>query len=69
MSDKENNRAAFPQTAKLVDDLRDIFGAGVKLEWVCENGREVGKRGPEGVQATQVYRPVTEIKKHGRVGA
>lgn len=65
----ESNRAAFPETARLVDGLREVFGADATLTWASENGREIGKRGPDGVQATQVYRPADEIKKHGRRGA
>lgn len=42
MSERSSNRAAFPETAKLVDELRDVFGPGVKLVWAEENGREIG---------------------------
>lgn len=65
----EKNRAAFPETARLVDGLREVFGPDVTLTWACENGREIGKRGPDGVQATRVYRASGEIKNNGRRGA
>ncbi len=44
MSARESNRAAFPLTAQIVDELREVFGPGVKLEWAEENGREIGQR-------------------------
>lgn len=46
---KEELRAAFPQNALLVDEFRRVFGPGVKVRWMTENGREVGRKGPEGV--------------------
>lgn len=39
------NRAAMPETAAIVADYRRVFGAGVRLLWAVENGRELG-RGP-----------------------
>lgn len=44
MSARSANRAAFPATARIVDELREVFGPGVRLEWACENGREIGVR-------------------------
>ncbi len=65
MSEKDNNRAAFPATAALVDELRGIFGADVKLEWAKENGRTIGNKGADGVMASpSPARP--EIKQYGR---
>ncbi len=51
------NRAAFPQTAQFVDEMREAFGQDVKLVWAEENGRTLGKKGPDGVPVTQVFRP------------
>lgn len=48
-----DNRAAFPETAKLVDELRASFGPDLKLMWASEGGREIGTRGPEGVPVTR----------------
>lgn len=68
MSERSSNRAAFPETAKLVDELRDVFGPGVKLVWAEENGRTIGEKGPDGVEATRVHVP-DDIKEGGRRGA
>lgn len=40
---REDNRAAFPFAASVVDELRAVFGDGVKLIYAAENGREIGK--------------------------
>lgn len=65
MSEKDNNRAAFPHTAALVDELREIFGADVKLEWAEESGRTIGNKGADGVMASpSTNTPV--IKQYGR---
>ncbi len=47
---KADNRASFPFTASVVDELREIFGPGVRVQWAEENGKTIGTRGPEGVQ-------------------
>jgi hypothetical protein len=44
------NRAMFPETARFVDEMREAFGPDVRLVWASENGREIGERGPDGVQ-------------------
>ena len=49
LSSKANNRAAFPATARIVDDLRAVFGADVAVEFVNENGRTLGTREMPGV--------------------
>lgn len=49
MSERQSNRAAFPETASLVDELRDVFGPGVKLVWADENGRQIGQYEQPGV--------------------
>lgn len=63
-----DNRAAFPETAKLVDELRTVFGTDVKLMWASEGVREIGVRGPEGVPVTRVAR-LDKTEKPGRTGA
>lgn len=50
MSDAASNRAAFPETARIVDDLRAVFGQDVKLVWAEENGRTLGVRDLPGTQ-------------------
>jgi len=44
-------RADFPQMAAVVDDFRRVFG-DVRVRWIYENGKEIGKKGPEGVIAS-----------------
>jgi len=46
---KASNRAEFPETAKIVDRFRAVFGPGVRLIWAEENGKTIGKV-PESVQ-------------------
>lgn len=38
------NRDAFPETAKIVDEFRRVFGLEVRLIWAEENGRQIGKK-------------------------
>jgi len=43
------NRAAMPECSKAVDEVRRVFGdKDVKVVWMRENGKEVGKRKPAG---------------------
>lgn len=46
----EQNRANFPETAKIIDDFRDVFGEDCKLLWAIENGRTLGKVPDETLQ-------------------
>ena len=44
-SDRDRNRAAFPQAVEVMDDHREVFGPGVKLTWAkSADGRMVGKQ-------------------------
>jgi hypothetical protein len=56
---KSKNRAQFPFAARIVDELREVFGDGVTIEWAEENGQQIGKKGPDGV------RPNIERKRKG----
>lgn len=53
---KQQNRAQFPFAARIVDELREVFGDGVRIEWAEENGRQIGNKGQDGV------RPVIDRK-------
>ena len=44
MTNKNNNRANFPQTALIVDEFRKYFGSDVKLLYAKENGKEIGSK-------------------------
>jgi hypothetical protein len=46
---RADNRASMPTVAKFVDHMRAVFGICVRVTYACENGKEVGVRGPEGV--------------------
>lgn len=41
---RESNRAQFPESAKILDMFRAVFGEDTKLTYASENGREVGKK-------------------------
>jgi hypothetical protein len=41
---RAGNRAAFPETAKIVDLFRAEFGDGVQLIYAEENGATIGKK-------------------------
>jgi hypothetical protein len=42
MSAKQN-RKDMPETAKIVDEFRRVFGP-VKVKWCTENGKTLGKK-------------------------
>lgn len=44
MTTKEQNRAAMPTIAGVVDDFRAVFGDEVRVLYAAEGGRVVGKR-------------------------
>jgi hypothetical protein len=48
-SSKSENRNQFPECAKLVDEMREIFGE-VQVHWVREGSIEKGKKGEEGIK-------------------
>ncbi len=54
---KQENRDNFPFAAGIVDELREVFGDGVRIQWAEENGKTIGKKGPDGV------RPVIEKRQ------
>jgi hypothetical protein len=58
-------RADFPQMAKVVDDYRAVFG-DVRVKWLMENGKEVGKQSIGWVQASINHRPPKPPKPKGR---
>ncbi len=43
----ESNRQAFPWTAQKVDELRAVFGEGVRVAACAEGGRTAGKFLPD----------------------
>lgn len=61
MSDQaKQNRARCPLTAAFVDEMRSVFGAGVKLVWAEENGQTLGVVADAGVAVSlcnMVVRP------------
>lgn len=44
-AERAANRAAMPQCTAAIDEVRRVFGdRDVKVLWMSENGKEVGKR-------------------------
>jgi len=43
MNERDRNRRDFPEAARFMDELRRVFGDGVKLRWWKENGRTIGQ--------------------------
>lgn len=62
---RASNRAAFPETARMVDELRAVFGPGVALIWAEENGQTIGKKGPDGVVPTIEKNKTTNGGRNG----
>ena len=46
---KEEVREKLPQACKLADEVRTLFGDGVKLVYLQEGERELGKPGERGI--------------------
>ena len=55
-SERERNRARFPFAAYILDELRPVFGADVRLMHATTETDEIGERQPVGVVATQPAR-------------
>lgn len=47
---KHSNRDKFPYAAGILDELRGIFGEGVRIVYAEEKGETVGNKGPDGVR-------------------
>lgn len=43
LSKAQQNRMAFPQTARMLDDFRRVFGEDTKLRYASEGGKEIGR--------------------------
>ena len=65
---REKNRAMFPEAARIVDELRAVFGPGVKLTWAQENGNEIGERGPDGHPVIVEYKPQQDVSEKHTLG-
>lgn len=49
---KQKNSDRFPFAARVRDELREVFGPGVQVEYAEENGQVFGIKGPDGVRPT-----------------
>lgn len=49
---REENRRNFPFAAAALDEMREVFGTGVKLVYAEENGKTVGKKSKGAVKKT-----------------
>ena len=52
-----SNRERMPETARIVDAWRQVFGT-VVVRYACEGELEVGARGPAGVPLSDWTPPV-----------
>lgn len=65
MSRREQNRAAFPGVAEIVDTLTEAFGP-VRVLHATENGREIGKPQPfDGTDVDKLVRLDDAMKQRG----
>jgi hypothetical protein len=55
-SSKDKNRAQFPFTSSIVDELREAGFGDVTVAFAEENGKRIGKPLPEGVQPVLKWR-------------
>ena len=55
-NNKDKLRTLMPQTAIVIDQYREIFGAKTKVIWAKEGDREVGKM-PKLSSVTIAYDP------------
>ncbi len=42
MSQRDKNRADFPNAASVLDEFKKHFGEGLKLVYAAENGKTIG---------------------------
>lgn len=55
---KQKNSERFPFAARIRDELREVFGPDVQVEYAEENGQVFGVKGTDGVRPTIVKRQV-----------
>lgn len=46
---REENRQGMPECAAFVDEMRAVFGEGIKVKYAEEGGQTIGQRFDEGV--------------------
>lgn len=63
---KDEVRSNFPACVKFADLVRDQFGEGVKITFMNEEGRKIGKPSPAGVVVGGVTGDMWVDKKKGR---
>ena len=51
---KDQIRQRFPQACKLADEVRAVFGDGVKLVYLQEGERELGRPGERGISPSEL---------------
>lgn len=44
MTQRDKNRADFPNAASVLDEFKTHFGDGVKLVYAAENGKTIGNK-------------------------
>jgi hypothetical protein len=56
------NRQAMPEIARVVDDLRRVFGSTVRVAYAKENGRQVGTSRPVDAAAPATLEPALQTE-------
>lgn len=64
--DKDEIRRLFPQCIAFADECRRVFGDDIRLVYVEENGRSLGKRGEAGVETALSGDVGVATKRAGR---
>lgn len=65
MATAEEIRQRFPNAIALADEVRDVFGDGVKLIYLREGNTEYGVKDPESgtwIQPNVIHQPEKAIK-------
>lgn len=55
-----DNRTTMPRVAQFVDQMREVFGEGIRVTFASEGGQMKGRKGPEGIV------PVIAVKVKGK---
>lgn len=58
----EEIKQAFPECCRIVDEFREVFGPDVKPLYMCEGGKEIGRRPERSPTAVKVSQMVFEEK-------
>jgi hypothetical protein len=63
---REQVRESFPECVTFADEMRELFGPGVKVTYMAENGREVGTPSPKQIEVPSPPRLTTSVPANMR---